>query len=456
MKLVFKLLIFFFAFSILSCSQNQSKIIVGKFDSGTVNLKESIDEYNTLSFDEKQKYSTNDDFSRLTRKVALEKIIYNKALKDGLDNDKAFLDGMEETKKNIGFAVLKKKNVSDKVNITESDYIKYTKNYEVYQIVKRTDNPDKGKIVTAKKELEKIAKTITNLETFKEAAKKYSEDITSSNGGLLGKIRPGIMEEEIDKVMENLGTGKVSKVIETNVGLHIIFIDKIEEIPVKELIADKDLFNMIYKQKSEKFENQWYDSLLSDSSLKINKKELKSKKADNTVIVEYKGKKITRKEILDTVEKFRQGNAFPEPTEKDMETLAKNMGLNLILETMIASPYLLNSKEYKERLEKEKQFLLVKEYIEKNIIVENPTDEEMKNYYQENLKTMFSFKDEKTGKIQIQKYEDAKDFIAKGLYGRKVQTARYDLYKKMVEDAHYKTIDNGLVAFVKEIKSNKK
>ena len=73
----------------------------------------------------------------------------------------------------------------------ESDYQKYKKRYEVYQIVKRTDHLDESKIKESRKLLETLSKDIEDLESFIEAAKKYSDDITAKDGGYIGKIRLG-------------------------------------------------------------------------------------------------------------------------------------------------------------------------------------------------------------------------------------------------------------------------
>ena len=105
---------------------------------------------------------------------------------------------------------------------------------------------NENKLAESRRSLESLSKSIKTLEQFKEAAIKYSDDITSKKGGYVGEIRIGIMEEEIDKQLEKLGVGKVSTVIETSVGYHLIFIESEREKNIEELIRDKSIYDEIY------------------------------------------------------------------------------------------------------------------------------------------------------------------------------------------------------------------
>ncbi|HPO50267.1 MAG TPA: peptidylprolyl isomerase [Spirochaetota bacterium] len=272
-------IIFFAAFLLVfSCAGDPSKIVIAKFDSGVVNLKEAKDEYSKISDQDKSKYKSDEDYFRLVRKIALEKIMIQAAYKSGVAEEEEFVKRFEESKKNIAYNILKKKNVLDKITVTEADYEKYKKSYELYQIVKRTDILDENKILKAKKSLEKLSKELKDLKSFQDAARIYSEDVTASEGGFVGNLRLGVMEEEIDKVMENLGTGRCSKVIETGVGAHLIFINKIDSIPFNDLLQDKKLHEAIYNAKVENIENKWYDNLLKSPELKIDEIKLKKRK----------------------------------------------------------------------------------------------------------------------------------------------------------------------------------
>jgi parvulin-like peptidyl-prolyl isomerase len=424
---------------------------VAKYDNGFVTYGEVQESYRALTDDERAKFTNTNEYFKFVRQIALEKIIVDKAVNEGLADTKDFVSKIEDIKKKTVYNLLKKNKVLDKINISEADYARYKKKYDLYQIVKRSDTLDNAKIDQSKTLLANLSKQIKDLDSFKENAVKYSDDVTAKEGGFVGKIRPGIMDDQIDKVMESLGTGKVSKVIETNSTLHIIFVNSIENTSFDELLKDKDLYNAIYKEKENKLENEWYENILADFSLNIDKKEMNGKTADETVVVRYKDKTITRKEILLTVEKLRQNNTFPEPTEDELFNLVRNMGLNLILEDKMNDKEMTGSKEFKDRIEAEKKFLLVNDYIKKHAEAAPITDEDIKKFYDENINTLFSFKQD-NGKLFVQNLSEVREFISQKLETKYIQDARYNLYRKLVDETHFKVDDKSLELLIKELK----
>ena len=62
---------------------------------------------------------------------------------------------------------------------------------------------------------------------FEELAKRYSADSNAKQtGGRLGVFKPGDLLEEIGEVTKTLEPGQISKLVETNIGKHLLFIYK--------------------------------------------------------------------------------------------------------------------------------------------------------------------------------------------------------------------------------------
>lgn len=74
----------------------------------------------------------------------------------------------------------------------------------------------------AKARILDIKKQIENGEGFAEAAKRYSEDGSASQGGDLGWMSPGELVPEFEKVMNNLQPGEMSGPVQTSFGWHLI------------------------------------------------------------------------------------------------------------------------------------------------------------------------------------------------------------------------------------------
>lgn len=458
----FKKFIIIILFILFLFSCNNSKTIIAKYDIGALYLKESVDEFNNLPETQKKELNNDDGYYRFIRKMALERIILDNAYKNEIDKSDNFKNMLEKAKKNTAFEVLKKKNVVDKIIVGKEDYKKYKKRYELYQIVKRKDLLDQAKVEESKNLLIKISKEIKDLSTFIEYAKKYSDDpdafddpdntddIGISSGGYVGKITLGIMEETIDEELKKLKIKEVSGIVESTMGFHILFINDIEEVGDDELYKSNELFEAIYREKRASLEEDWYKKLLKDSDLKVYKNLIKDKIYDSQVVAEYKGSSITRDQFFKVVDNYKI-NSFPEPTEEDLEKLLNNMALDLVLEKKSESKAIYDSKDYKEKIKEKIKFLLINEYINKNLVIPQISEEKIKDFYDKNLKTMFTFQLD-NGKLFIQPLDEVKKMIIQRLEEDNKQEAKYNLYRKIVDDSNLKINEDLIKEFKKRIK----
>ena len=62
---------------------------------------------------------------------------------------------------------------------------------------------------------------------FDEQALKHSECPTAMNGGLLGRVRRGELYPELDQALFSMKEGAISKVIESELGYHIMYCEKV-------------------------------------------------------------------------------------------------------------------------------------------------------------------------------------------------------------------------------------
>ncbi|MES9990937.1 MAG: nitrogen fixation protein NifM [Candidatus Thiodiazotropha sp.] len=63
---------------------------------------------------------------------------------------------------------------------------------------------------------------------FEQFAKRYSECPTAMEGGRLGEVKRGQLYAELDSVLFSMQEGEISDIIETELGLHIIYCEKIK------------------------------------------------------------------------------------------------------------------------------------------------------------------------------------------------------------------------------------
>jgi peptidyl-prolyl cis-trans isomerase D len=125
------------------------------------------------------------------------------------------------------------KNIVIPQSEIESYYIKnQAKFYEPEKIkvrhilikIKNWDN--ESEISKAKEKADKILKELKKKDNFEELAKKYSDDLSGRNGGLLGYIKRDDVVKEFGNVAFSLMPGQISNIVKTSFGFHIIKVDE--------------------------------------------------------------------------------------------------------------------------------------------------------------------------------------------------------------------------------------
>ena len=420
-----------------SCGKSYDKLTLAVSNGGTVTGADFFTEYNGYSAQEQSEIKTYDDYYKIVRKLALKQIIYRHALDEGLQNEPDIQTMLTEAQKNIGYEILLKKNVTDKILITEADYAPYRKYYDLYQIVRRIDTLDEKRIARSRSIMADLAKNVKTFEAFQDAAKKYSEDITAADGGYMGQIRRGILDDELDRELGKLSEGQISGIIETNAGLHILYLSKITIRKTEELIADQSIYDDIYTTKKNELESQWYEKLLRSGKLVFNKEALSSGTAADTVVVQYGNDRITKQQIDDHVNQLRQNGAFPEPTQDELERLVENMALNIIISAKVLSPEITDTKEFHQQYEKRRSAILEDQYILRHTAAVPPSDDEILKFYLENKKQLFSFKTD-SGKELVQPLGEVKDFIIERITQSDAKNRRHELYRAEIEEGKFK------------------
>lgn len=96
-------------------------------------------------------------------------------------------------------------------------------------LIRSNEKDDAETKATAKKRIDEAKKAVDNGMDFAEAATKFSEDSTKSKGGDLGFFSKGQMVAPFEKTAFKLEKGKISDVVETKFGFHVIKVEEIKE-----------------------------------------------------------------------------------------------------------------------------------------------------------------------------------------------------------------------------------
>lgn len=174
--------------------------------------------------------------------------------------------------------------VREKVDVTPTEVAQYYQQHrqefkEPAQVKVRTilirkdkDEADDNEAGNekARVRMELIKKQLELGDDFSKLAKEYSEDPTAIEGGDMGYIKKGQMMSQIDEVIFSLDEGRISDVVETNVGYHIFMVTKKKPSSTKSFDQVRsEIEDIIFQQKAEARFNEWMDGLKEDAYISI-------------------------------------------------------------------------------------------------------------------------------------------------------------------------------------------
>lgn len=107
--------------------------------------------------------------------------------------------------------------------------------------------------------LQQIRREIADpAQQFEAMAKRHSECPSALEGGRLGRVKPGMLYASLDAALFALAVGEVSEVIESEIGLHLLWCEAIEPggmIPFAEVRGK--IIDHLGERKRKQFLRQW-------------------------------------------------------------------------------------------------------------------------------------------------------------------------------------------------------
>ncbi|MGD9164689.1 MAG: peptidylprolyl isomerase, partial [Chromatiales bacterium] len=97
---------------------------------------------------------------------------------------------------------------------------------------------------------------------FEEFAKRYSECPTAMEGGKLGQTSRGQLYESLDAVLFRLEEGEISDIVESEMGFHILFCEKIKparKVPLSK--AAPRIREVLQERQRRNCQKAWLNSL---------------------------------------------------------------------------------------------------------------------------------------------------------------------------------------------------
>ncbi len=201
-----------------------------------------------------------------------KELLYQEALKKGLDKDPEFLKKVEDFKKITLISQLLEKEIETKAKVTEKDAKDY---YEKHKAELASVSQIRASHILVKTEAEanKILERLKKGEDFAALAKKYSIDTgTAKNGGDLGYFSAGQMAPEIEQAAIKLKPGEVGGPVKTKFGYDIIkVVDKKMGKPLEFEKIKNAIMQRISSEKQKEVFDSYVEKLKKSFKVEVNK-----------------------------------------------------------------------------------------------------------------------------------------------------------------------------------------
>lgn len=193
--------------------------------------------------------------------IIKKEILYQEALKKGIDKSPDFNRKLEEFRKLTLASELLDKEIISKNKVTEQEVKDYfSKHKEDFT----TTSQIRASHILVKTEAEanKVLARLKKGEKFEEIAKKESLDTASAkNGGDIGFFARGQLVPEFEKAAAGLKVGELSGPVKTSFGYHIIKVTDRKTGPVIEFDRVKDV---IYQRLSGERQKEAFDNYIAE------------------------------------------------------------------------------------------------------------------------------------------------------------------------------------------------
>jgi len=286
------IIVILFALFVISCNdsydgESDSNILV-RIGSERITKDDLTNELNKLSFKQRSIYtSTPEKLNKFLQTHINEKVLYNEAVKRGIEDRKDIQDDIDNYKKKLITKTLGKE-IFEEFELTQEEIKEhYDKNQDDYKridiskILIKFDSNENDPKPSALAKAELVSKRANAGESFEELALEFSDDpISKKKRGKIGYINKGRFPEKTDIEIFTLKKEEITKPFEVQGGYLIIKANKDPDYPpyaqVKNQIRS-ELINEGFLNYINSLRNKWEVTVYKDRLKEMSESESNEK-----------------------------------------------------------------------------------------------------------------------------------------------------------------------------------
>jgi parvulin-like peptidyl-prolyl isomerase len=261
-----------FAFIACAKKEEQKGPYLAKVGSATITQADLEREIKTLPEFAQKLFEGSGGKEKFLNELIKKELLYQEALKKGLDKDPEYQRKVEEFKKLTLIGQLLEKEVESKTKVTDQDIKNYYEKHKS-ELAPVTQIRVSHILVKSEEEAKNISESLRKGGDFAKVAGEKSVDAaTAKNGGDLGYMSKGQMLPEIEAAASRLKPGEVSEPIKTKSGYEIIEVTDVKFGKPMEFERVKNvLFQRLSAEKQKEVFDAYMENLKKSYKVEINK-----------------------------------------------------------------------------------------------------------------------------------------------------------------------------------------
>jgi peptidyl-prolyl cis-trans isomerase SurA len=332
-----------------------------------------------------------------------------------------------------------------------------------------------GKVIDSLKtagKVEKILSRLKNGEDFSELAKEVSDDVaTGQNGGLFGYVKRNYLIKSLDSLIFTSEVEQISGPVRSPAGWHIIKVFDI--LPLKDQSEEaEELKNELkrgpqFKNKLKEYVNEArtkYNFSIDAGGLEFLKQNLDTAvsfsrtKLDSVfndsdmekVLATSDAGKVTVSQFIEFI-KSNRDYGYLMPTEENIKSAIQETGTNDIIVKIAEDDNIESEAGYVKMLSEFENGLIVykidQEELNPSVII---SDEEIKEYYDNNIASFTTTGDDK---VTVKTLEEAKTEISNILSSKKFKESENEYINELKKKYEVTINEDVLENSMKDLKT---
>ena len=201
-------------------------------------------------------------------------LLYQEALRQGMDKDEDVLRVLEEARKKILIARLLEDKVDRTITVTDEDmnnyYTAHKEEYMTPEVMRASHI-----LVPTRSAAELIVDELAKGENFEDLARAKSVDPTAQKAGDIGYFPKGQLMPEFENACAKLKVDEISGVVRTNLGYHVIKLTDRRKPQLRPIDQVNDnIKSKVYAQKRQALFDELLGKLREKTPVEINKRAL--------------------------------------------------------------------------------------------------------------------------------------------------------------------------------------